>query len=179
MKDEIIRLDYRSEKTQNILSFDDLNKFYSTCFKAEYSKFLNSAELQNMETWLEGSIAETMVAVEHSDTVMLACMSGSTLLGTAVYAERQSYVYVWAMYVLPTNLRSGIGSKLLAEIAASVASDSRIEVSVIKQSTGAMKFYDKFGFRSYKSENPEIFPNVCIPIEVMQVTTRAVREMHL
>lgn len=172
---EILRLDYRIPETQRILSFDDLGAFYSTCFKAEYGKFLDVGAMVNVETWLEGSIAEDMVAIEHSDTITLASMRGSEVLGTAVYAERLSFVYLWAMYVHPDNLRSGIGSKLLTEVANSVARDSRIEVSVIKQSAGAMNFYNKFGFRRYKLEESEVFPGVILPIEVMQTTTKSIR----
>jgi len=175
---KILRLDYRTNSAQKILSLDELHDFFSTCFKAEYSKFLGSAEMKNVELWLEGSMAADLVAADLPDTVTLAYMSGSKLLGTAVYAERQGYVYVWAMYVLPARKRSGIGSKLLAEIAASVTSDSRMEVSVIPQSTGAMSFYKKNGFSTYKSEESEVFPNVYLPIEVMQVTTKTIREMQ-
>jgi len=71
----------------------------------------------------------------------------------------------------PDHIRRSIGTKLLQEVAHSVDDASRKEVSVVAQSGGAMKFYKKHGFQTYKAETCEVFPNLKIPVEVMQCDT--------
>jgi len=171
MEFEILQLDYRVPETRNILNLDELNAFYSTCFNAEYSQFLDTSAMGNVEKWTKTSVAEDLVAINHDDTKTLACFGNTKLIGTTVYAERQGYVYVWGMYVHPDNQRTGVGSALLKEVAQSVAEESRIEVSVVKQSVGALNFYKRHGFQTYKSELVEVFPNVELYVDFMQCTT--------
>ena len=174
MKIDIRPLNYRDSRTTEMLSLDELSNFYSTCFNAEYSRFLNDSAMRDMEAWTSTSVATDLIAIDCSDTRMYAGFDEAKLVGTAVYAQRQGYVYVWAMYVHPNNIRTGIGARLLKEIAKSVAVDSRIEVSVAKQSSGAMDFYKKNGFQTYKSKIAEVFPHVEIPIDVMQCETSTI-----
>ncbi len=176
-------LNYRLSDTHEIYSLGELSEYYSKCFKAEYGQFLDEVAMTKVDTWLEGSVAEDMIAIDHADTVTMACMLDSELVGTVIFAERgdeqQRYVYVWGMYVHPDRLRAGIGSFLLGEVARSVSPDSRVEVSVVTQSTSAMRFYVCLGFRTYKSENVEVFPGVDLPIELMQCTTQSLLDLHI
>ena len=172
MSHEIQVLDYRTPQTQEIVSLEELGEFFAECFRIEYQHYLNEDEMALVVSWSGRSLAEDMVAIDLSDTVTLACFDGPLILGTAIYACRHGIVYVWGMYVSAERIRTGIGSALLEAIAEAVEPDALLEVSVVSQSTKAVRFYKKSGFSTLRSEESEVFPGVELSIEVMQCRAR-------
>lgn len=174
MNDRIVLLDYRLPDTHQFFSLEKLGDFYSHCFKTEYSDFLNAEDMGSVSAWNGRSLAEDMISIDNSDTVTTAIFEDSTLLGTAIFAERYGYVYIWGMYVHPDRLRSGIGTALIKNIVQSVSPESKLQVSVITKSARAISFYKSLGFKLYKTELCEVFPNVELVLDVMQCPAQAI-----
>ena len=79
------------------------------------------------------------------------------------------------MYVHPNYLREGIGSLIISEIVNSVSKSSCLEVSAIQESNKAIGFYKKLGFRPFKQETAEVFPNVELLVIYMECAVESIQ----
>ena len=99
-----------------------------------------------------------------------------SVLGTAVFAEREGYVHAWGVYVEPARSREGIGSRLMACLCGHTAPDSVIELSVLEASEKAARFYEALGFEHHASRVDEVFPGIRSPVRVMRCANATCRE---
>lgn len=65
-------------------------------------------------------------------------------------------VEIWAVYVVPTRWRHGVGGLLLARALAEVPDDSRVYVWALAGNDGARAFYERHGFRADAARTIEV-----------------------
>ena len=84
------------------------------------------------------------------------------------------------MYVLPSHKRRGVGSRLLAAVAADVIASVRLEARVLASSPWARAFYARHGFRPIGEETTEIMPGTTAAATVLAVDLDHMRRtIHL
>ena len=93
------------------------------------------------------------------------------LIGTAIHSIGRPVAYLWAMYVMPSHQKSGVG-KLLLETVRDNVGRLPIQVRVLQTSISAVRFYEKNGFQLCWKECAEIMPGTKAECRVMQQLQR-------
>ncbi|GHI02952.1 acetyltransferase [Streptomyces cellostaticus] len=109
--------------------------------------------------------------------VNLVAERGGEVVGWAAHGPyrdgevRTGDAELYAIYVDPAHLGSGIGRALLAEAAGQCARSPRMFLWVLKENTRARRFYERAGFRPDGAEEPFDVDGVPVP-EVRYVRDR-------
>ena len=82
------------------------------------------------------------------------------------------------MYVLPSHQRRGVGSRLLAVVAAGVTASVRLEARVLASSPWARAFHVRHGFRPVGEESTEIMPATTAATTVLAVDLDHLRKVN-
>jgi ribosomal protein S18 acetylase RimI-like enzyme len=113
-----------------------------------------------LECYIETEISESILANDLSGRKLRSAWIDGKLRGTAVGVQRDTYFFVWGMYVDPDFLRKGIGTRLLSDLCKGLPAGIVISVRVLDESVGALRFYSSMGFETVTSDHVEVFPNV-------------------
>lgn len=148
------------------LGRDRFADFYVQCFEAEYRALFDSVVLARIMASVRSEQID-QILFGADDAKVAAAYLDDAIVGTIVYAERQTRVYMWGLYVAPQFLRKSVGSQLMLYACHDVQKDSVLEVQVIQASTKALRFYEKLGFAKYNSSIEEVFPDTSLPIDYM------------
>ena len=130
--------------------------FFRKCFEHEYYDMLD----ESVECYIQTEISESILANDLSGRKLRSAWIDGKLRGTAVGVQRDTYFFVWGMYVDPDFLRKGIGTRLLSDLCNGLPVGIIISVQVLDESIGALKFYSSMGFEPVTSDDVEVFPNV-------------------
>ncbi|MEE9313412.1 MAG: GNAT family N-acetyltransferase [Rhizobiaceae bacterium] len=99
----------------------------------------------------------------NKDEKVLIAYCGDTLVGSTVFAARNGVTYVWGCYVLEKFQRRGLGRRLLLKSIDPDEPNNTVQITVLKSSAGAIKFYECLGFQTI-SENPfKLLPELTVP----------------
>nr|WP_321463514.1 GNAT family N-acetyltransferase [uncultured Cohaesibacter sp.] len=106
-----------------------------------------------------------------------ACLGviGSQIVGSIICAYRNGYLYIWGLYVGRQHQRKGIGRALLCHVMADRHEDVIVEVSVLRASERARRFYDKLGFRQVAEESYEMGSGNPVPSLILQAPVSTIR----
>lgn len=99
----------------------------------------------------DGSGSVNVVAEQHGEVIGWACFGPSRSPGA-----RPGTCELYAIYVLPERISSGVGHALMAEVTgrARAAGFARMELWVLKENARARRFYERAGFLPDGTEAP-------------------------
>ncbi|WP_299471945.1 GNAT family N-acetyltransferase [uncultured Roseibium sp.] len=100
------------------------------------------------------------------ETVFLA-RGRNGLRGCVTSAARHGITYLWGLYVLQEFQRKGIGRELVERAVRAHGSKNSVELTVLKSSVSARRFYTSLGFQFASDEDFEILPGISLPAEKM------------
>lgn len=107
------------------------------------------------------------LAPNKDETIFIAS-NGDHIVGCAVSAERLDVTYLWGCYVLAQYQRHGIGRALMQQAVSAGRSTGIIQITVLKSSAGAVKFYEALGFTTSSEEEFQIVPDRIVPAIIMR-----------
>ena len=113
-----------------------------------------------------------LAADAHAPCVVL---DGDKIIGCAMTASRHNVSYIWGMYIQKAYQRRGIGRALMQQIAAQLPDKGMVELSVLKSSEPARKFYEKLGFKSHRTSTYEFVPGKTMDVANMYATVKTLR----
>jgi ribosomal protein S18 acetylase RimI-like enzyme len=135
-----------------------LRAMYRETWHATYGRTLSAPVLQALLALLDApGLSAILPAADGRATVADAGGSAAAeIVGSIIVAERGRTAYIWAMYVAPGYQRQGLGRALLRQGTGWLSTAETLEVRVIRSSTGAMAFYEAFGFRETAIEDTNL-----------------------
>lgn len=146
-----------------------LRSFLATCWRETYVEELGADTTSALIATLEDDgLGGILPSVD--ERVVLA-FRGTQIVGSCVYAARDSVAYVWGCYVSQAVQRSGIGRRLIRHILCSGLSAERLQVTVLCASKGAIAFYGSLGFAVVKQVDFELLPGCNEPALIMERAT--------
>lgn len=90
-----------------------------------------------------------------SEEVFLGMVQDGTLLGMLAFTAEENALDIQRVAVDPDYLRQGVASDLIQFIFDAVVDVSRFTVTACAQNTPAVLLYEKMGFRTFQTLEPE------------------------
>lgn len=81
-----------------------------------------------------------------TDETVFVATQDHHIIGCTVSAARHGVTYIWGCYVLREFQRKGIGSKLLRQAVLAHGKANMVQLTVLRSSLEAVKFYQALGF---------------------------------
>ena len=151
----------------------DLVRLWRDAWTATYGPSLGQSTLLAMLKNLEQKGTASMLPGSGERGYCIA--SDHEIHGSAIFAERRGFAYLWGMYVHPGRQRKGLGSQLLHKVAGVIETAEKIEVRVLVTSPAAIVFYRKHGFTTTGNETIEILDSVEASALVMSTSVESLR----
>lgn len=150
---------------------------FSPELREAYRAMLHESWMETYASELGTEVAKAMTTglakddlaglVPGRDEQAMIALEGSEVCGSAISAARQNITYLWGFYVLRRFQRQGIGRGLLVKAASAHNRENIVEISVLKSSKGAIKFYDDMGFKTIRKDSIEVIPGHTVPSLIM------------
>jgi ribosomal protein S18 acetylase RimI-like enzyme len=104
---------------------------------------------QEWEEWtVENLLAERPGKWRRS----LVARSGATVVAYAIVSEREGRLHLHHLVVAPEQRSRGIGERLVSQVQKDAAAEQlQVSLKVHTSNRGAMRFYDRLGFRRASS----------------------------
>jgi ribosomal protein S18 acetylase RimI-like enzyme len=102
--------------------------------------------------------------------------SAEYLQGSIIVAERGNTAYLWGLYVLPSNQRRGLGSRLLFGAVSRLKKARKLEIWVLKSNAAALAFWRKKGFTEMEWERMELLGNAVGDAIVMEAAVVSLKD---
>lgn len=103
-----------------------------------------------------------------TDATVFLARGRNGLRGCAISAARHGTTYLWGLYVLQEFQRIGVGRELVERAVRAHGLENSVELTVLKSSVSARRFYRSLGFQFASDERFEILPGVSLPAEKMR-----------
>lgn len=112
---------------------------------ATYDSIYGAAKVKEInDEWHATAALEKRLSMPHSEFVVAD--DGKILLGMAFASQREKRVTLHQLYVSPSAQGRNIGTDLLQEIIFCFDGANEISLEVDPANTGAIRFYEAFGF---------------------------------
>ena len=105
--------------------------------------------------------------VPNNDEAVFIATQEDHILGCAISATRHNVTYLWGFYVLAEFQRQGIGRSLLQHSVSACEPTNTVQLTVLKSSVEAVKFYQALGFKTQSEEEFEILIGHMAPSIIM------------
>jgi GNAT superfamily N-acetyltransferase len=119
---------------------------------------------QHIEAWA-GRLSPASYGDPIENKIVFVATETGQICGFSQLDPRNSVVE--AVYVLPSHLRRGLGSRLLSAVE-SAAKASGLTQLTLDASLNSVSFYERAGYKRVRSVDHELNPGVLIPCMVMR-----------
>ncbi|GAA2411898.1 GNAT family N-acetyltransferase [Nonomuraea africana] len=117
-------------------------------WKYAYRGVLDDGYLDGLAV-TEPNVALRRQALSSGRTRAFVAESGGEVVGFSMYGDSRDELAdteVYAIYVLPGHLSTGLGRALMTETVAAIPADRSIGLWVLTGNPRARRFYERFGF---------------------------------
>lgn len=127
-------------------------------------EFLDNLSIEQCEKW----------AFEYPDNTLIA-KDGDKVVGFVSYGtyrweeEPDESGEIYAIYTLSDYYGTGVGKELMQAGLAAIPESKKVAVRVLKENARAIRFYEKFGFRS---DGTELDDDILQAKEILMVMNR-------
>lgn len=105
--------------------------------------------------------------IPNNDESVFVAAQSELIRGCAVSAARHGVTYLWGFYVLSEFRLHGIGRNLLMRSVSAHNLENIVQLTVLKSSIGAVKFYETLGFRTQSEDDFELLRGLQVPSMTM------------
>jgi ribosomal protein S18 acetylase RimI-like enzyme len=162
-------ISFRPYASSNVNS---VRQHLSICWEETYQSIIGDAALAELIATLKsediggiysGGEETCFIAVDGSQSI------DNHIIGTCVAVCRQGIGYVWGCYVQQAYQRRGIGSELMRHCLVKLENVETVELSVLKDSLSAQRFYASLGFQKIRDDEYEMTEGGVQPTNVLNI----------
>ncbi len=135
------------------------------------------AELgQDVAAELVATLAQEDIGglIPNNDETVFVAEHQNRFCGCSISAGRNRVTYLWGFYILREFQRMGIGQKLLEKAVLQHDRKNSTQLTVLKSSTAAVKFYTAMGFKPQCQADFEILPGRRFPALQMSASVHEI-----
>lgn len=111
-----------------------------------------------------------LLALDDESCSTFALVDGASIQGTVVVSRSSRGCFIWGMYVREAFQRTGVGTALLNRAFQTLDPKDEVFLMTLKQSYGAIEFYQSHGFRLVGEDEEEVFPGIVDPVVYMSLS---------
>jgi acyl-CoA thioesterase YciA len=133
-----------------------LRAHLNTCWHETYADILTDTEMTALTGPLDSANLGGMLMEDSKPTLIIT--KGDQIIGCVMSASRHNITYIWGLYIQKKYQRIGLGRGLVEAATRRLPEKGMVELTVLKTSEPALKFFTSLGFKNHRNSEFEFVP---------------------